>query len=214
MLPSNMLATGRFLTRNPGFTAAAVLTLALGIGINTAMFSVVDGVLLKSLDYREPERLISIHLRITTLRNLGVLPIPPFVYELWRGHAASLEGIAIIRPGMDNLTGAGEPERLLSARVSSSLFTTLGVTPSLGRPFLANEDRYQGPPIAILSDGFWRRRFASDPGIIGRKILLNETPYQVIGVMSSGFELPIDLPTEHARASISCCRSIFVRTKE
>src|SRR5260370_29091133 len=125
-------ATLRSLIRNPGFTAAAVLTLALGIGANRAMFSVMDGVLLKPLAYRQPDRLISLHLRITTLKNLGILPIPPFVYNLWRDHASTLENIAVVRPGMDNLTGSGEPERLLSARVSSSLFPTLGVWPALG----------------------------------------------------------------------------------
>lgn len=191
-------STLRSLTRNPGFTTAAVLTLALGIGANTAMFSVIDGVLLKPLAYREPKRLISLHLRITTLRNLGILPIPPYIYHLWRDHAAILENIAVVRPGTENLTGVGEPERLLSARVSSSLFPTLGVWPALGRSFAANEDVYRGPQVVILSNGFWRRRFGADPAIAGRKIKLNGTPYSVIGVMSAGFELPIDLQTEHA----------------
>src|SRR5258705_9371324 len=113
--------TLRSLRRNPGFTATAVLTLVLGIGANTAMFSVIDGVLLKPLAYREPDRLISLHLRIATLKNLGILPIPPYIYQLWRDHATLLENVAVIHPGTENLTGAGEPERLLSAHVSSSL---------------------------------------------------------------------------------------------
>src|SRR5712692_2922747 len=188
----------RSLTRNPGFTAAAVLTLTLGLGANTAMFSVIDGVLLKPLAYREPDRLISLHLRITTLKNLGILPIPPYIYHLWRDHAAVLENIAVVRPGSDNLTGGGDPERLLSARVSSSLFPTLGVWPALGRSFAANEDVYQGPKVVILGNGFWRRRFAADPAVVGREIQLNGTSNTVIGVMSSAFELPIDLQTEHA----------------
>jgi predicted permease len=188
----------RSLTRNPGFTATAVLTLALGIGANTAMFSLIDGVLLKPLAYRQPDRLISMHLQITTLKNLGILPIPPYVYELWRDHASTLENIAVVRPGSDNLTGVGEPERLLSARVSSSLFPTLGVWPARGRSFAANEDAYQGPHIVILSDGFWRRRFAADPAAIGRQIQLDGTAYSIVGVMGPGFEVPIDLQTEHA----------------
>jgi predicted permease len=191
-------STLRSLTRNPGFTAAAVLTLALGIGANTAMFSVIDGVLLKPLAYREPDRLISLHLRITTLKNLGILPIPPFVYNLWRDHAASLENIAVVRPGTDNFTGSGQPERLLSARVSASLFPTLGVWPALGRAFAAKEDVYQGPRVAILGNGFWRRSFGADPTAVGREIQLNGTSYSVIGVMPPGFELPIDLQSEHA----------------
>ena len=191
-------STFRSFTRNPGFTAAAVLTLALGIGANTAMFSIIDGVLLKPLAYREPDRLISLHLRITTLKNLGILPIPPYAYNLWRDHAASLENIAVVRPGFENLTGTGEPERLPSARVSASLFPTLGVWPALGRSFAANEDAYQGPQVAILSNGFWRRRFGADPTVTGRKIELNGSSFTVIGVMPPGFELPIDLQTEHA----------------
>src|SRR5579871_1775956 len=95
----------RSVTRNPAFTAAAVLTLALGIGANTAMFSLIDGVLLKPLAYREPDRLISLHLRITTLKNLPVMPLPPFVYDLWRDHATSIESIAIVHPDNENLTG-------------------------------------------------------------------------------------------------------------
>jgi predicted permease len=188
----------RSLTRNPGFTAAAVITLALGIGANTAMFSIIDAVLLKPLAYREPDRLISLHIRITTLRNLGIMPLPPFVFNLWRDHAASLESIAVVRPGSDNLTGTGEPERLLSARVSASLFPTLGVWPALGRSFAATEDIYQGPQVAILSNRCWRHRFGGDPAAVGRKIQLNGMSYTVIGVMPQGFELPIDLQTEHA----------------
>src|SRR5580700_3381472 len=188
----------RSITRNPGFSAATVLTLALGIGANTAMFSVIDGVLLKPLAYRQPGRLISLHLRITTLKNLGVLPLPPFVYNLWREHATLLENIAAIHPGTVNLTGAGEPERLLSARVSSSLFPTLGVWPALGRAFAAGEDIYQGPRIAILGNGLWRRRFGADPAIVGRTIQLDGAAYNIAGVMPAGFELPIDLQSGHA----------------
>src|SRR5262249_24057376 len=136
-LAGMLRSTLRLLTRNPGFAFAAALTLSLGIGANTAVFSVIDGVLLKPLPYREPDRLVSLHLRITNLKNLGVLPLPPYIYELWRDHATTLENIALVRPGMDNLTGAGEPERLLSARVSSSLFPTLGVSPTMGRSFAA-----------------------------------------------------------------------------
>ena len=193
-----MLPAIRSLARTPGFTAAAVLTLALGIGANTAMFSVVDGVLLKPLRYREPDRLISLHVRITPLKNLGVLPLPPFIYQLWRDHATTLASLALVRPSTENLTGEGQPERLLTANVSSSFFSTLGVAPARGRAFLANEEAYPGPRLAILSDGFWRRRFAADPKIVGRSIQLNGAGYTVIGVMARGFELPIDLETPHA----------------
>ena len=194
MLPS----AWRSLARNPGFTCGAVLTLALGIGANTAVFSVIDGVLVKPLTYREPERLVSLHLRITSVKDLGVLPLPPYIYQLWRDHATTLEDIALVRPDTVNLTGSGEPERLLSARVSSSLFTTLGVRPALGRSFGTGEDLYPGPQIVILSYGFWQRRFGADPAVVGRNIQLDGVSCSVIGVMPQSFELPIDLETEHA----------------
>ncbi|MGO4883362.1 MAG: ABC transporter permease [Bryobacteraceae bacterium] len=188
----------RSLSRNPGFTAAAVLTMALGIGANTAMFSIVDGVLLKPLGYRQPDRLISLHLQIATLKNLGVLPLPPYVYDLWREHAGTLENIAIVRPGFENLTGTGQPERLVSARVSASLFPTLGVWPTAGRAFAADEDAAGGPRVAMVSDAFWRRHLGGDPASFGGEIELDGASYKVIGVMPPGFELPIDLQTEHA----------------
>ena len=188
----------RSLLRNPGFTAAAGLTLALGIGANTAMFSLIDGVLLKPLAYREPSRLISLHLRITTLKNLGILPIPPYIFQLWRDHAGTLENIAVVRPGTESLTGTGQPERLLTARVSSSLFPTLDVGPALGRSFAEGEDVHPARRLVILGDGFWRRHFGADPAVVGREIQLNGASHTVIGVMSPAFELPIDLETEHA----------------
>jgi predicted permease len=191
-------STLRSIRRNPGFSGAVVLTLAIAIGANTAMFSVIDGVLLKPLPYRDPQRLVSLHLRSTGLKDLGVQPLPALVFNLWRDHATLLENIAVIRPGSANFTGVGGPEQVLGARVSSSLFATLGISPALGRPFAAAENRYQGPRLAILSDGFWRRRFGGDPTIIGRAIHLDGAAFSVVGVMSPGFELPIDLQSEHA----------------
>jgi putative ABC transport system permease protein len=203
---SNMLRSiWRSLARDPGFTATAVATLALGIGANTAMFSIIDGVLLKPLGYREPDRLVALDEApvLTANSGLGIAaaaigPLWTPYYYLWRDYATTLESIALIRPGTVNLTGAGEPERLLSAHVSASLLPTLGVEPALGRPFAPHEDVYQGPRLAILSHGFWRRRFPADPAILGRKIGLNGEPYEVIGVMPAGFELPLDLQTAHA----------------
>jgi predicted permease len=196
--PEMLKSTLRSLARNPGFTAAAVVTLALGIGANTAMFSVIDGVLLKQLAYREPDRLIRLRLRNTTQKSLGITPIAPYLYKLWHDHAATLENIAIVRPDSANLTGAAEPERVFGARVSWTLLPTLGVGPALGRSFRVNEDVHQGPRVVILSNGFWRRRFGSDPAAVGREIQLDGASYSVIGVMAAGFELPIDLQTERA----------------
>jgi predicted permease len=186
----------RTLRKSPGFTAVAVLTLALGIGANAAMFSVIDGVLLKPLAYREPDRLISVHLRNMMQKDLGITPIAPHLYQLWHDHTATLENIAIVRPDSANLTGIGEPERVFGARVSWTLLPTLGVGPALGRSFEANKDVHQGPRVVILSNGFWRRRFGADPAAVGREIQLDGASYSVIGVMAADFELPIDLQTD------------------
>jgi putative ABC transport system permease protein len=168
------------LRRNPGFSFVATLTLALGIGATTAIFSVVNAVLLRSLPYRDPERLVI----VAQVRDGDFLK--------WRDRSLGVEGIAAYTSNQYRITGSGEPERLAAGEVSADLFATLGVAPALGRPFTQAEDKPGGDPVVILSDGLWRRRFGGDPLVIGRAITIGDRSRTVIGIMPPGFRFPGD----------------------
>ncbi len=191
----NLLLDARFglrtFARYPGFTAAATLALALGIGANTAIFSVVNAVLLRSLPVREPDRLVWIWAQ-DPKRNI---PFHEFFYSdfvEWRKQSRVLESAAAYRPVSVNLTGtrSGEPEKLHAWRVGGSFFSTLGVHPVLGRDFSADDDRPGAPRMALLSHALWQRRFGSDPGVVGGPILLDGSPCTVIGVLPASFDIP------------------------
>ena len=182
----------RALLRDRAFAAMVVLSLAVGIGANTAIFSLVDGVLLRPLAYRDPDRLVAIDLIVPQLAKLyPALPINLGILAEWRRQATSLESIGVMQPASVNLTGTGEPELLPGARVSANIFTVLGVQPRLGRSFMDNEDPDGHDRVAILADSLWRRRFHADPGIVGRKILLNGYPHEVVGVLPPSFRFPV-----------------------
>jgi predicted permease len=177
----------RVLKKNPGLTCVAVLTLALGIGANSAIFSVVNAVLLRSLPYRDPDRLVLVsHFRAIGERNNA----SGADFLEWRDQAKAFDQIAAYNTGTADLTGSGEPERLNAGRVSADLFATLGVAPALGRAFTQAEDKHSGPPAVILSDGLWRRRFGGDPQVIGRAITLGGQSRTVVGIMPYGFRFP------------------------
>lgn len=177
----------RGLQRRPGFAAIAVLTLALGIGANTAIFSVVNGVLLRPLPYEHPERLAMIygHWNLKDQAELSES-------EYWdmREQARSFSGIAAYADGSMNLTGSGEPERLLVGAMTASTLPLLGTPPAIGRAFTQDEDAPQQPVVVLLSDALWRRRFGADRQIVGRHISLDDAPATVIGVMPPDFQLP------------------------
>ncbi|HJU64159.1 MAG TPA: ABC transporter permease [Gemmatimonadaceae bacterium] len=180
----------RLLTRAPGFAAAALLTVALGIAATTAMFSVVYGVVLRPLPFAEPERLVYLW---TSAPKLGLPRAFVGVANArdWREQNRVFEDIALVRTiGNFNLTGQGEPERLLGARVSWNLFPLLGVSPLTGRTFTAQEDQSDGDRVVLLSHGLWRRRFGADPGIVGRTIQLSGEPHTVVGIMKPDFTYP------------------------
>jgi predicted permease len=182
----------RALSRDRAFAAMVVLSLAVAIGANTAIFSLVDGVLLRPPAYREPDRLVAIDLIVPKLAKLyPALPINLGMLFEWRKQATSLESIGVIRPSSVNLTGAGEPELLPGARISANMFAVLGVQPRLGRSFMDSEDPDGHDRVAILADSLWRRRFHSDPAIVGRKILLNGIPHEVVGVLPPSFRFPV-----------------------
>ena len=174
----------RMLAKNPGFTAVAVLTLALGIGATTAIFTVVYAVLLRPLPYPEPDRLV--YIRGDTWG--------PFSsgreYLAWKDRSQTLSQIAAYIESQANLTGGDEAERVTTGVASASFFRLLGVQPVQGRVFLPEEDRLGAPPVAIISHAFWERRFGGDPAVIGRALTLDAKSYTVIGILPASFLVP------------------------
>ena len=182
----------RVLLRAPGFTAVAVLTVALGIGMNAAMFSVVNALLLKPLPYRDADRVAMVW-GTWAKRGFPRLPLfTPEYLDLARGNRVFAE-TAGFKLYSANLTGSGEPERLDGARVSASFFPVLGVGPEMGRVFTAQEDVAGANRVVVLSHGLWARRFAGDRGVVGRTIALNGANYTVIGVMPEAFRFSMSV---------------------
>jgi len=179
----------RMFRKNPGFTAIVVTTLALGIGVNTAIFSLVDGILLRSLPYEQPERLVRL---VNSQRQLGLEAwnLSQAAFVAMRDHTRSLESVAAYSTSGANLTGDGDPERVAIANVSADFFKVIGLPPVLGRTFRAGEDTPGNNGVCVISYGFWQRRFAGDPGIIGRSLNLNSNTNEVVGVMPAGFSFP------------------------
>ncbi len=175
----------RLLRKSPGFTLAAVITLALGIGANTAIFSVVNGVLLRPLPYKAPEQLVFIQEGTPSFPSMSV-SIPDFLD--WREGQKSFTDLAAYRNGAFDLTGVDIPERLGTRLVSASFLPLLGVNPVLGRNFLPEEDVLGGPPAVMLSHGFWVRRFGQDRNILGKSLTLSGVPHTVVGVLPEDFQ--------------------------
>jgi predicted permease len=187
----NLTFTIRQLVKSPGFTAVALLTLALGIGACTAMFSVVQAVLLRPLPFRDPARLAWIE-NVGT-GGLSARTTRADTFKAWREQNTSFEALAGYFAFFDygrrqTLTGAGDPERLRSVGVSDNFLDVLGVRLALGRNFTANECRFNAPPVALLSNAFWRRRFSGDPGVVGRSLTLNNAPVTIVGVLPAAFD--------------------------
>jgi len=175
----------RMLRKNPGFTAVAMLALALGIGANTAIFSVVNGVLLRPLSYPDPGRLLRIY-ETTSEFGLGSVAYPNFLD--WRTESRLFTDMGASRGDDFNFTGAGEPEHLSGEYVSTNLFPVLGVHPWLGRNFLPEEGRERAACAVMLSYGFWKVRFAADPNILGKTLTLNAARCTVVGVLPRDFQ--------------------------
>ena len=178
----------RMIAKTPGISAIAIIALALGIGANTAIFSVVNAVLLKPLPFKQPEQLVMVWENATHLGFPKDTPSPANFLD-WREQNHVFSGMAALTSRSFNLTGVGEPERLDGRRVSANLFDLLGVRPLLGRTFLAEEDK-PGTKVVVMSEGLWRRRFGADPGIIGRAVTLSGESYTVIGVLPQTVPLP------------------------
>jgi putative ABC transport system permease protein len=176
----------RSLLRSPAFTAIAVLTLAIGIGANTAIFSVVYSVLLRPLAYAEPGQLISIRAAYSGTGAKDIFSSQPEYHDFREG-MSSLQDLAAVYPININLTGLGEPQRIQASVVSDNYFRLLGVKPALGRDFTPDDDRGQIGYVVIISHQLWQSRFGGDPGVIGKTVRLDDDPMTIIGIMPRGF---------------------------
>jgi len=188
--PSTMRSILRGLRRSPGFTLFVVLTLALGIGANTAIFSVADAFIFKPVPFPDAGRLVMLHERAPGNSTFPSMVAPAEDLD-FQSQATSYEQIAAFRPVDFNLSGEGDPEPVFSSLVTTNFFDTLRMKPALGRSFATEEDQPGNNQVVVLSYGLWKRRFAADPGIVGRQIKLNGSAYSVIGVMGRDFRFPI-----------------------
>lgn len=181
----------RMLRRQPGFTAVAVMTMALGIGSNTAVFSIVNGYLLRSLPYENSEKLAYLY-EIDSRTGISHQQASLLDYFDWRKQNQVFDEIAAYDERSFALSGSSEPEWISGAEVSASLFSVLRVTPLLGRGFLAEEDQPDADHVVIISHELWQRRFGADPNIVGQNLLVQGESYSLIGVMPSGFKFPVN----------------------
>jgi putative ABC transport system permease protein len=200
----------RMLLKSPGFTVIAVLTLALGIGANTAIFSLVNAVLLRPLPYPEPQKVVTVGLEFNSGDISDDVESRQYVY--WRDHAQSLDSVAAFFGSMGgfNLVGNSGPVHVRGAKVSRQFFSALGMQPILGRGFEPDEDRPGGPDVTVISYGLWRSAFGGDPNAIGRSFVLNGVPHTLVGVLPPAFRfasaepsgadpgvlIPLQLPAE------------------
>jgi predicted permease len=174
----------RMLTKNPGFTIVAVLTLALGIGANTAIFSMINSVLIKSLPYPDSQQLVQI---FEAFPNYDRNSVAGGAFKDWYEHNSKFACMAVYEGTQRNLTGGGQPQRVSGLMVSSEFLSVLGIEPMLGRDFVTGEDAVGGNShVMILTHKFWRNRYGSDPGIVGKSVLLDQVPYTIVGVLGSG----------------------------
>ncbi len=178
----------RMLLKRPGFAAVAILTLALGIGATTAIFTVVEGVLLRPLPFQEPDRLVQLHIRGA---HEDEFPLPDTDFLEWRAQNTTFDSVAVFDEGQAlSLTGDGPAERVVAANVTDGFFTALGVRPIAGRLFRAGDDKPGAPKVIVLSYAFWQKRFHGDQNVIGRTVQLDAGDHTIVGVMPPSFGFP------------------------
>jgi len=182
----------RMLGKNPGFTFVTVVTLALGIGANTAIFTVTNALLLRPFPYHDPDQLVTVTAKDKTKDRGGTL----LRYELLRDTNQSFQSVAVWTNDNLNLIGSGEPLQVPIARVSPSFFSMLGINPQLGRTFTEEEGRPEGKPVVMLSDSMWRSRFHADRNIIGQTVTLDSTPQTIVGVLPTNVQFPFVGPAD------------------
>ena len=183
----------RTLLRNPSFTATAVLTLALGIGANTAIFSVVNGVLLKPLSYSNPDELVAVNLKAPGAQGFatasGHLPLSASMFITFAEQNKTLEAMGVWSPGTANVTGFAEPEQIRTLNVSDGVLRALRAKPLLGRTMGPADHAPSGTQVVMLMHGYWRRRFGGDRSVIGRSLLVDGRPREIAGVLPEGFRI-------------------------
>jgi putative ABC transport system permease protein len=188
LLWNDLRLASRNAFQRPGFTLLVALTLALGIGVNSAVFALLDGVLLRPLPYRDPSRLVFVWQTLPS-HNVMELEATPFDYEVWHG-LRSLSALAMVYPDTYTLTGDDNPERIRGSRVTASLMPMLGIAPRIGRAFTPAEDLDGAGPVVILSDSVWRRRFGADERVLGRTVQIDGEARTIVGVMPPRAALP------------------------
>jgi predicted permease len=178
----------RMLRKRPGFAAVAILTLALGIGATTSIFTVVDAVLLRPLPFAEPDRLVQLHIRGA---DGDSYPLPDADFLAWRERNEMFDALAVFDGGQAlSLTGAGQPERIIAANVTDGFFAVLGARPAAGRVFQPGDDKPGAAKAVVLSYAFWQKRFHGDPAVVGRPVLLDAADHTIVGVMPASFSFP------------------------
>jgi predicted permease len=214
----------RILVTKPGFTIAAILALALGIGASSAIFSLTNAVLLRPLPFKDPDQLVMVW---ESASHLGFPknPASPANYRDWKRQTTVFQSMVAMTPRGFDLTGAREPEKLEGRRVSVGFFDLLGVKPVIGRNFVQEEAHKVGTHVVLLSHGLWQRRYGADPGVVGQALTLNRENYTVIGVMSANVQLPgsanvsdelwvpIDFPKDEAASRESHYLEVIARMK-
>jgi putative ABC transport system permease protein len=210
----NLRFAWRILSKSPGFTLVVVLTLAFGIGANTAIFSVVYAALLRPLPYRDPARLLFLGENRSQLdARLDIMQVSYPDFQDWKKRSKTIQSLAGFSGDAFTISAGGEPKNTFAAQVTPNFFSTLGVSPALGRDFFPGEDQPDGPHVAILSDAFWRSEFGADRNVIGRVIHLDSKPATIVGVLPRNFEFapadsaPIWVPV-HAMGDLISRRSL------
>src|SRR5208282_6804309 len=176
----------RMLAKSPAFTAVAILTLALAIGANTALFSIVNGVLLNPLPYPQPDQLVTLHESKPNF-NTGSISYPNFLD--WQKDNHTLSSMAVSRAYSFSLTGLGPAEQAQAQLVTSDFFPILGVKPAAGRACAPADDQIGAAPVALISAGFWKRKFGSAPDVVGKSLTLDGMQYTIVGVIPADFDL-------------------------
>jgi putative ABC transport system permease protein len=190
MISQDLRYAMRGIRRSPGFAVTAILSLAIGIGANTAIFSLVDSVLLRPLDYRDPRRIFAVGELLPHLFGENPVPVNPAHASAWARECPSIDQIALMSGNRADVDAGGEPASFPAADVAHNVFAILGVKPILGRTFLPEEEQQGRHNVVILSESLWRSRFNADRGLIGKSILIDRENYQVVGVVPASFRLP------------------------